>query len=198
MKKITIILIALFAFVTIYSQNKNLNDNFNCLIRKSVGDLNKDGLLDKAIISMDTVNDAKPLRLQIFFAQPNKKFKLFFSSTEIIEAMYPLEKNGKYNGSQIPDVYIEEGKLQLDFYIKGNSRYEFRFKNGEFELTYFSYVNWNSINITETEFNLLTGKYTKQTEINETSEITLKIKGKIQIRPLPQLKNFKPFENEFY
>lgn len=198
MKKTAIILIVLFTSLNVYSQNTNLSDNFNYLIRESVGDLNKDGLLDKAIISMDTVNDTRPLRLQIFFSQANKKLKLFFSSTEIIEAMYPIEKNGKHNGSQIPDVYIEEGKLQLDFYIKGNSRYEFTFKNGKFELIHFSHVYWNNIDITKTEFNLITGKYMKQTEVNETSEITLKIKGEIQISPLPQLKNFKPFENKLY
>lgn len=198
MKKIAIILIVLFTSLNVYSQNKNLNDNFNYLIRESVGDLNKDGLLDKVIISMDTVSDTRPLRLQIFFSLANKKYELFFSSTEIIEAMYPIEKNGKHNGSQIPDVYIEEGKLQLDFYIKGNSRYEFTFKNGKFELIHFSHVYWNNIDITKTEFNLITGKYMKQTEVNETSEITLKIKGEIEISPLPQLKNFKPFENKLY
>jgi len=198
MQKIIILIIILFAYVNVYSQSKNLNDNFNYLIRQSVGDLNKDGLLDKAIISMDTVNRTRPLRLQIFFSQPNEMSKLFFSSTEIIEAMYPIENNGEHNGNQIPDVYIEEGKLQLDFYIKGNSRYEFIFKNGKFELTYFNYVNWDGVNITETEFNLLTGKYTKQSEINETSEITLKIKKEVHIRPLPQLNSFKPFENELY
>lgn len=163
-----------------------------------MGDLNKDGLLDKVIISMDTVDASKPLRLQIFFSQPSKKFKLFFSSTDIIEAMYPLEKNGEHNGSQIPDVYIEDGKLQLDFYINGNSRYEFIFRNGKFELTHFKYVNHEGNSITEIEFNLLTGKYTKQTEILETSEITSKTNGEIQINPLPQLKNFKPFEFKLY
>jgi len=198
MKKTTILLIVLFTSVNVYSQNKKLNDNFNCLIRKSVGDLNKDGLLDKAIIAMDTLNQTKPLRLQIFLSQPNGKSELFFSSTEIIEAMYPIEKNGEHNGSQIPDVYIEEGKLQLDFYIKGNSRYEFIFRNGSFELIHFSHVNWGGTHITETKFNLLTGKYTKQIEKHETSEITLNIKKEVHIKPLPQLKNFKPFENELY
>lgn len=198
MQKTIILITILFACTSGYSQNTNLDDNFNCLIRQDTGDLNNDGLLDKAMIAMDTVNITRPLRLQIFFSQPNGKSEILFSSTEIIEAMYPIENNGAHNGSQIPDVYIEEGKLQLDFYIKGNSRYEFIFKNGVFELTYFSYVNWDGKTITETEFNLLTGKYTKQSEILETSEITLEINKDVLIRPLPQLKNFKPFENDLY
>jgi len=198
MKKIIILVTVLLSYTNMYSQDKNLNDNFNYLIRQSEGDLNNDDLLDKVIISMDTINDTRPLRLQIFFSQPNGKSELFFSSTEIIEAMYPIEKNAAHNGSQIPDVYIEEGKLQLDFYIKGNSRYEFIFKNGEFELVHFSYVNWDGKTITETKFNLLTGEYTKQSEIQESSEITSKIKKDVIIRPLPQLNNFRPFENQLY
>jgi hypothetical protein len=184
--------------LSVSSQNINLDTNFSYLIRESQGDLNDDGLSDKVIISMDTLSESRPLRLQIFFSLPNGKSELIFSSTEIIEAMYPAEKNGEYNGSQIPDVYIEEGKLQIDFYIKGNSSYDFIFKDGSFELVHFTYVNWDGINITETTFNLLTGKYTKQSEILDTSEITMNIEKKALLRPLPQLKGFKPFENEFY
>lgn len=198
MKKVIALLILFFAFVVIYSQKKETIDNFNCVIRKSVGDLNEDGISDRVIITMDTINKTKPLKLQVFLSQPNGKIKLFFSSTEIIEAMYPIGKNGEYNGTQIPDVYIEEGKLQLDFYIKGNSRYEFKFKNKVFELINFSYVNWDGTNISETNFNLLTGEYTKRVEIHETSEVTLDIKKEIKINPLPQLKGFKPFEKELY
>jgi len=198
MKKIIVIVTMLFTYIGTYSQGKNLNGNFNCLIRQSTGNLNKDSLMDKVIIVMDTVNETRPLRLEVFLSQPNGKSKLFFSSTDIIEAMYPIKKNGEHNGNQIPDVYIEKGKLLLDFYIKGNSRYEFMFKNGKFELIHFSHVNRDAGNITETKFNLLTGKYTRQSEILETSEITLKINKEVRIRPLPQLKNFKPFANDLY
>ena len=175
-----------------------MNENYNYLIKKAIGDLNKDGLMDKATISMDTINETRPLKLQIFFSQSNNKFKLFYSSTEIIEAMYPIKKNGAYNGIQIPDIYIEEGKLLLDFYIKGNSRYEFLFKKDKFELIHFSSVYWNNMTIVETNFNLLTGEYSKQSEILKTAEITLTKKEEVKIRPLPQLKNFKPFEHKLF
>lgn len=198
MKKETILVVVLIFYSSLYSQNKNLNDNFNYIIRESTGDLNKDKLPDKAIISMDTINKTKPLRLDIFFSKPNGKSELFFSSTKIIEPMYPVEKNGEFNGSQIADVYIDKGKLQLDFYIKGNSSYKFIFKNGHFELIYFTYVQWDGKNITETEFDLLTGKYLKKSEILATSKIIEKIDKKILIRPLPILKNFKPFKKKLY
>jgi len=198
MKKILILIISVSFNYSVYSQSNSLNDSYDYLIRESFGDLNKDGLLDRAIISMDTIDNERPLRLQIFFSQLNRSHKLYFSSTEIIEAMYPKEKNGEYNGSQIPDVYIEKGKLQLDFYIKGNSRYEFLLKNGNFELIHFEYASWDGTNIVEIEYNLQTGEYKKQSEISMTSEITENIQKKVLITPLPKLKNFKPFKNELY
>ena len=115
MQKASILLLIFFTYFGVYAQHKNPNDNFNYQVRQSTGDLNKDGVLDKAVIAMDTVHSTKPLRLQIFFSRPNGGSELLFSSAEIIEAMYPTEKNGAYNGSQIPDVSIEKGKLQLAF-----------------------------------------------------------------------------------
>lgn len=193
-KKIIVLLLPLFTFASGYAQH----NNFDCLIRQSVGDLNKDGLRDRATISMDTTDKTRPFILEIFFSQPNKTYKLFFSSTKIIAPMYPIEKNGKFSGHQIPDVSIEDGKLLLDFYIDGNSRYHFVLKNGKFELTYFEHVVWDGLHITETEFDLVTGKYSKQSENHETSEITLKIEKEARIRPLPILDTFKPFKNELY
>lgn len=198
MKKITILILLLIVAANIYSQQKPFNDQFNYQVRQAVGDLNNDGLMDEVTIAMDTISSSKPFKIDIFFSQPNGQSKLFFSSTEIVEAMYPIEKNGEHNGSQVPDVSIEDGKLQLDFYIKGNSRYEFIYKKGEFELIHFSHVHSDGKAITETEFNLLTGKYTKQTEVYRTSEIILNIKKEELITPLPLLKDFKPFENELY
>lgn len=194
-------LITLILFLTcipIYAQNMVSNTSFNVLIRAAYGDLNADGQLDKVLITMDTVNKTKPFKLQVFFTDPNGVSKLFFSSTTIIEPMYPIQLNGEHNGHQIPDVSIVDGLLQIDFYIKGNSSYQFRYKNESFELVHYTHVYWDGESITETEFNLLTGKYTKQTELIETKEITLKIEKKVLLNPLPQLEKFMPFENELY
>jgi hypothetical protein len=59
-------------------------------------------------------------------------------------------------------------------------------------------VYWDGESITATEFNLLTGKYTKQTEHLEKKEITLQIEKEVLLNPLPQLESFIPFENELY
>lgn len=197
MEKLTVLILLLFVTANSYAQQGNLKNQFNYQVRQAVGDLNNDGLMDEVTIAMDTISPSRPFKIEVFLSQPNAPSKLFFSSTELIEAMYPIEKNGKHNGSQIPDVYIEDGKLQLDFYIKGNSRYEFRYKNGKFELIHFSHVYFGGTTTTETAFNLLTKKYTKRTEERNNSEVTL-IKKKVKIRPLPLLKDFKPFENNLY
>ena len=193
-----IIILLFFTGFNAYSQEMPLTTNFNVLIRESYGDLNKDGQLDRVIISMDTVNETRPFKLQVFFTDPHGHSKLFFSSTTLVTPMYPKELNGEHNGSQIPDVSIENGKLQIDFYIKGNSSYQFRYKNESFELVHYTHVHWDSESITETEFNLLTGKYTKQTEHLEKKEITLQIEKEVILTPLPQLENFIPFESELY
>lgn len=180
------------------SQNQNLKDNFTYKIRQAEGDINNDDIKDLIVISMDTIHETRPLKLEIFLSQHNGVSKLFFSTTNMIQAMYPKELNGKHNGNQIPNVYIEQGKLQLEFYTKGNALYEFKFKKGVFELIHFTYAKWNGQTITEVAFNLLTGKYTKQSEIHETSKIIEVINGNILINPLPDIKNFKPFNYNLF
>jgi len=77
MKKIIVLILA-FTQTIVYAQQKKAKDNFNVQIRLEKGDLNKDGLIDKTVIMMDTIDAAVPLRLQIFLLQPNKKFKMVF------------------------------------------------------------------------------------------------------------------------
>lgn len=98
MKKIIVLILA-FTQTVVYAQQKKVKDNFNVQIRLEKGDLNKDGLTDKTIIMMDTIDTAVPLRLQIFLLQPNKKFKMVFSSTDVIEPQYV---NGVHTKNQIP------------------------------------------------------------------------------------------------
>jgi hypothetical protein len=42
---------------------------------------------------MDVKDDTRPLRVQIFLSQPNKKLQLAVSSTKLIESQYPGNKN---------------------------------------------------------------------------------------------------------
>lgn len=83
MKKL-FLLILLLICVDTFSQTKNKKDTFTFLVTKVLGDLNKDNLEDKVIVTQDTINQNSPYKLQIFFAQPNGGFKLIATSTKII------------------------------------------------------------------------------------------------------------------
>ena len=68
-----------------YTQTVTTNHNFNHKVMEVEGDLNKDSLPDKAIVTQDTLNENAPYRLQVFFKEPNGKYKLIVTSTKIIE-----------------------------------------------------------------------------------------------------------------
>jgi len=199
-KSLLYILLILFSAPGIlYSQNIKTKDNFNVPIRDEEGDLNRDGKIDKVMVYMDTVDTTRPLKLQIFLSKPNGKLDLAVSSTKIIEPMYPLEKNGKYNGFQIPNFFIENGNLILISEIKqGMGTYEFKFQNGNFELIKISkstndaVISNNEKTIyTETEFNLITGLRTETDELSGSGKTLNKRKKTVLIRPLPKIQDFK-------
>lgn len=210
MKKIylyfTFILIS--AQVNVFAQNTNTIDNFNYRVREEEGDLNKDGKKDRVIVKMDTTDKTSPLRLQIFLSQPNGKLALVVSSTQIIEAQFPAEKQGEYNGFQIPDFRIEKGALLMWSEIKGgNITYEFKYQNGNFELISLhkltnnatkGYIDENTI-FTETDFNLVTGirmetDYTNSEKILKNNKRT----KTVIIRPLPKIQDFKFSDKDKY
>ena len=95
-------------------------------------------------------------------------------------------------------MYIKKGTLQLDFYIAGNSSYDFMFDSGDFRLVNFAYVAFDGRYTMAIEYNLQTRNFTKQTEHLETSAITESIDGTLTINPLPVLRGFKPFDNYLY
>ncbi|NII82685.1 MULTISPECIES: hypothetical protein [unclassified Pedobacter] len=194
MKKI-IVLILVLTQTIVYAQQKKVKDNFNVQIRLEKGDLNKDGLIDKTVIMMDTIDTAVPLRLQIFFLQPNKKFKMVFSSTDVIEPQYV---NGVHTKNQIPYFFIENGFLLMNT-EKNDVRlaYQFIYKKGIFQLIKVSSVVYDGKNsTTETVFNLLTGVRTETTMLLGSEKILKKNTKKIMIRPLPTLQNLRTFGNK--
>jgi hypothetical protein len=196
MKKIIVLFLVLVQTV-VYAQQKKAKDNFNVQIRLEKGDLNKDGLIDKTIITMDTIAASVPLRLQIFFLQPNKKFKLVFSSTDVIEPQYV---NGVHTKNTIPYFFIEKGFLLMSS-EKNDVRYEHKFiyKNGFFQLTKISSVVYDGQNATtETVFDLVKGVKTETTTPLGSAKTLKKNTKKIMIRPLPTLQNLNTFGNKLY
>lgn len=193
MKKILpyIVLFLLLTKSNLFSQSLTNKDNYTFLVQKEVGDLNNDKLNDKVMVDMDEKGDTRPLRLQIFLSQPNKRLQLVVSSSKIIESQYPKEKNGKYNGNPIPDFFIEEGKLIMLTDINNRkSRYEFRLKQNNFELIKVSRVSWDGKNTTsEVEIDLL-----KQTKLHfdqklDSDKILNKKQTSIKMNKIPKIQD---------
>jgi hypothetical protein len=194
MKRIIVLFLVLVQ-TAVYAQQKKVKDNFTVQIRLEKGDLNRDGLTDKTVITMDTIDASVPLRLQIFFLQPNKKFKLVFSSTDVIEPQYV---NGVHTKNTIPYFFIEKGFLLMSS-EKNDVRYEHKFiyKNGIFQLLKISSVVYDGQNATtETVFDLVAGVRTETLESLDPEKETKKKIKKMMIRPLPTLQNLRTFGNK--
>ncbi|NHM02597.1 hypothetical protein [Flavobacterium difficile] len=196
-----IFLISLFLFeICMFSQNKNVKANFNVKIKEVKGDLNKDNLTDKVVVTQDTINEKSPYKLEIFFAKPNGDFKSIVASTKIIEAQYPEGRVNYNTGNGFSDITIKKGVLIVRFeLVRGYFEHKFRFQNGNFELIgfYEVYSNGQGV-ITTTDFNLSTGIRIEKAERYDNDEVISSTKKKIVISPLPKLQDVEPFENELY
>jgi hypothetical protein len=201
MKKL-FLLILLLICVDIFSQTKNKKDTFTFLVTKVLGDLNKDNLEDKVIVTQDTINQNSPYKLQIFFAQPNGEFKLIATSTKIIAPQYPDGRDGYRTGDGFMDITINKGVVSVNFgLLRGHFEHKFRFQNGNFELIGFSSVSSDGHGtMYTTDFNLSTGIRIEKTENygEEDDKVASNIKKKILIRPLPKIQDVEPYENELY
>lgn len=191
----------------LFSQSIKSKDNYTYQVREETGDLNNDGKIDKITVKMDTVDETRPLRLQIFLSKSNGKLTLAVSSTKIIEPQYPVENQGEFNGYQIPSFLIENGILKMWSEIKGgNITYDFKYQNGNFELTYVNkitnnatkgYTDENTV-FTETKFDLITGIKTETDEISGSTKALKVRKKRVLIRPLPKIQDFKFSDKELY
>lgn len=195
-----LILILISVPLNLFSQISKDKDTFTYQVREENGDLNNDGKPDKITVKMDTVDETRPLKLQIFLSQPNGKLILAVSSTQIIEPQYPIEKKGEFNGCQIPDFFIEKGILRMWSEIKGgNITYDFKYQNGNFELIYVNkltnnatkgYTDENTI-FTEVKFDLVTGIRTETDEISGSAKPIKVRKKTVLMKPLPKIQDFK-------
>ncbi|WP_435525770.1 hypothetical protein [Chryseobacterium indoltheticum] len=193
--KNTLLIFLVFASINIYSQQQNNTEHFTVRVREVMGDLNRDGLQDKVILTMDTVNTQQPLKLQIFLLQSNRKLRLEFSSKDVFNPQYP---NGKYGGDQVPDILIENGNLILYCEIKDvKEYYTFRHQNGKFELIQVSKIVWDGKDTTtETKFDLVAGEKTEVSQLLGSKKAKKKKPTKITLKALPTLQNFRNPENQ--
>ncbi|WP_265427822.1 hypothetical protein [Chryseobacterium sp. YIM B08800] len=193
--KNTLLIFLVFASINIYSQQQNNAEHFTVRVKEVMGDLNRDGLQDKVVLIMDTVNTQQPLKLQIFLLQPNRKLRLEFSSKDVFNPQYP---NGKYGGDQVPNILIENGNLILYCEIKDvKEYYTFRYQNGKFELIQVSKIVWDGKDTTtETKFDLVKGEKTEASQLLGSEKKKKKKPTKIALKALPTLQNFRSPENQ--
>lgn len=193
--KNTLLIFLVFASINIYSQQQNNAEHFTVRVKEAMGDLNRDGLQDKVVLTMDTVNTQQPLKLQIFLLQPNRKLRLEFSSKDVFNPQYP---NGKYGGDQVPSILIENGNLILYCEIKDVKEYfTFRYQNGKFELIQVSKIIWDGKDTTtETKFDLVKGEKTEASQLLGSEKKKKKKPTKIALKALPTLQNFRNTENQ--
>lgn len=193
--KNTLLIFFFFSSLNIYSQQKNNTEHFTVRVREEMGDLNRDGLQDKVILTMDTVDVQQPLKLQVFLLQSNRKLRLEFSSKEVFNPQYP---NGKYGGDQVPSILIENGNLILYCEIKDvKEYYTFRYQNGKFELIQISKIVWDGKDTTtETKFDLVKGEKTEVSQLLGSEKKKKKKPTKIALKALPTLQNFRDPKNQ--
>ncbi len=191
-----LLIFLVLASMNMYAQQQKNIEHFTVRVREEVGDLNKDGLQDKVILTMDTVDAQQPLKLQIFLLQSNRKLRLEFSSKEVFNPQYP---DGKYGGDQIPSIFIEDGNLILYSEINDVKQYyTFRYQNKNFELIKISKIIWDGKDTTtETQFDLVKGEKTENSKLLGSEKTKKKKPTKIALKTLPTLQNFRNPEHQF-
>jgi len=191
-----LLIFLVLASMNMYAQQQKNIEHFTVRVREEVGDLNKDGLQDKVILTMDTVDAQQPLKLQIFLLQSNRKLRLEFSSKEVFNPQYP---NEKYGGDQIPSIFIEDGNLILYSEINDVKQYyTFRYQNKNFELIKISKIVWDGKDTTtETQFDLVKGEKTENSKLLGSEKTKKKKPTKIALKTLPTLQNFRNPEHQF-
>ncbi|HET7733268.1 MAG TPA: hypothetical protein VFK73_05450 [Paludibacter sp.] len=198
--KRTIFTILILTQVALNAQNMKPSDSFSVLKMEVKGDLNKDNIEDKVVVTQDTINEKSPYKIQIYFGEADGKLNLIVASTKLIEAQYPDGRDGFKTGNEFADVTIKNGIISVNSeLLRGHFEYKFRFQNGNFELIGFSEVASDGQGVmSTTDFNLSTGMRIVISERYDTNEVISNTKKKILIRPLPKFQDVAPFENELY
>jgi len=196
MKQLLLVIFVLFQFA---GSSQTGEYNFSHLVMEVKGDLNKDNLADKVVVTQDTLHENAPYRLQIFFKKPDGQWKLAVTSTKIIVPQYPEGRSGFMSQNELYDVTIKDGVLTLPVqFLRGNAKHKFRFQNGNFELIGYSSVLGGNGKSEVTDFNLSTGIRTIKVERQDSDKVISSKEEKILIRPLPKLQDLVPFEGKYY
>ncbi len=178
---------------------KDSSYSFIVHVNTVYGDLNKDGLIDVATVTQDTLNENAPYKLDIFFKQPNGDLKLITSSIKAIGPQFPNGRESHTWGDGFGQLSIHNGVLWIETgFIRGHMEHKFRYQNDKFELIGYSFANVTAGQITIIDYNLSTGKrIVKEGAISDDDYKVTEDKI-IKLNPLPSLDEFEPYVNDLY
>lgn len=172
---------------------------FNLIVSSVVGDLNKDGLPDLAMVTQDTSSHTGQYHLEVFFTQSNGDKERIVSSTEAIEPRFPYGKESFSFGQGFSELSIHRGVLWIETeFIRGHMEHKFRFQNNHFELIGYSYANVTAGQLTVIDFNLSTGQRIEKKGTIDADVLTTVSDEIVKFRPLPALEEFSQYDNEYY
>ena len=178
---------------------KEASYSFNVHVNTVYGDLNKDGLIDVATVTQDTLNEYAPYKLGIFFQQLNGDLKLITSSIKAIEPQFPNGRESHRWGNGFGQLSIHNGVLWIETgFIRGHMEHKFRYQNNKFELIGYSYANVTAGQITIIDYNLSTGKRIEKEGNISDDDYKVTVDKIIKLNPLPSLDEFEPYLNDLY
>lgn len=175
------------------------DDSFNDVISRVEGDLNKDGIIDLAIVKQDTLHEKAPYKLEVFFGQENGDLKLIVSTTKAIQPQFPNGREHHMWGNGFGGLSIHNGVLWIETgFIRGHMEHKFRYQNNSFELIGYSYVNADFGTIKIVDYNLSTGKRIEKEGEISSDEYTITVDKIIKLNPLPKLDEFEQYANDLF
>jgi hypothetical protein len=192
LKHKTLLIVAIFFGITsMFSQEKN--SNYDSIVYKIYGDLNKDNLPDMVVVRENTKDKRRPNLLEIFFQTKNGTYKNVLTSTKAVMERFPY--GDARTETILEELQIKNGILIFrNQLIKGSFTHKFRYQNGEFELIGFTSYTANAGYLDHTDYNLSTGEKIEKHIDYETDKILKLTKTKNKMSVLPKLKDFSPFE----
>ena len=174
-----------------FSQEKK--SDYNTIVYKISGDLNKDNIPDLVVVKEDNTSKHNPYLLEIFFQNKNGKYETVLTSRKAVMEKYPY-------GDQRTELILENLQIKNGILIfrndmiRGSMIHKFRFQNGEFELIGYTYTNASAGYIEHTDYNLSTGEKVDKHTDYQTDKILKFTKTKQKMQKLPKLKDFTPFD----
>lgn len=173
--------------------------NFNVHVNTVYGDLNKDGLLDVAMVRQDTLHENAPYLLEVFFKQSNGDLQLIVSSLKAINPQFPEGRDAFMHGIGFGKLSIHNGVLWIENgFIRGHMEHKFRYQNNQFELIGYSYVDVMAGQIDIIDYNLSTGRRIEKEGMIGEDGYKVTMDKIMKLNPLPTLNDFEPFSHNLY